>query len=404
MPTDFGPGLILDFLNQPINVRWGTKPDEQGLLAEYPPGPGAPDFESIQDVMRGTPTAYALDSGQSFEGVNMGASGLGYTVLARGLVCFGNPRDGDPCFIACPGYKYYSGEGSDALQRGVLNEEEELAWGPTGGGTGGKLIALSFAEDAFFAVYYDYAEDSTTIATSFDGIVWSRGSPFSSSGGAVAATFKMVEDDEGGPDRKVITYVSAGDIGQDNSEIMNSVSNLLWAVSNDGLEWSSGSNTGVLAEPGTNYFLLRNYACTVAAGSVDADRKIFVAAAATKTRINNPDEPESEIPFVMLSTGAAVSETGNTWDTISVEGLPAGLDQISFGLAATYCREKDSSGHFLMTDHEFITGEEGHATPNSTLYKSPDGNDWSKIKTNTNWMATLSAIARDLDKTTIVHI
>lgn len=384
-----------DALTRIYNVHWGLAA-QQGLLAEYPPGPGAPDFESISEVLKGTPTAYALGSGQVFPGVNMGASGLGYTVLTRGLVCFGTPRGGDACFLACPGF--YAG--NYELKRGALDENGRLTW--SGAGSGGRLVALSFAEDAFFAVYYNLEADITTIATSFDGLTWSSAPAFPSSGdlgaygGAVAATSKIDDND-----KKIITYVAAGDILQDNSGFRNSVSNLMWAISSDGAAWVSGSNMGMMAEPGTKYDLLFNYTCTIAAGAVIANnkvRKLFVVAAGTKTLI--PD-PHGLAPFAMLTSAPAVSETGSAWNVAAV-GLPAGLDQISFGLAAAYCRETVDSGHFLMTDHEYITGEAGHAIPNSNLYKSSDGSTWSKIKTNTNWMATLSAIDKDLR--TIVNI
>lgn len=395
-----------DIVTRIVNIQWSLV-DQQGLLAEYPPGPGAPESEAIGEVMNGTPTAFALDSGQSFPGVNMGASGLGHTVLTPGLVCFGTPRDGASCFIAAPGFKYLSG-GSDALKRGFLNESGDLVWESTGGG-GGKLMALSFAEDAFFATYVDFSGDSpkTNIATSFDGETWSSGSAFPSissrqaaHGGAVAATFKIIKDEDGA-DKKLVTYVAAGEIEQDNSEIANSVSNLMWATSSNGSAWNSGSNTGTMAEPGTWYNFIFNYACTVAAGSISTGKQIFVAAAGTKTSIANPNNPD--LPYAMLTSAPAVSETGSGWSVTAV-GLPAGLDQISFGLAVTYCRRKDKSGYFLMSDHEYITGELGHAVPNSNLYKSSDGRTWSKIRTNKNWMATLSAIAKDLNATTIVRI
>lgn len=401
--------LDLDFLTRIINVSWGLV-DQQGLLAEYPPGPGAPDFESIQDVMKGTPIAYALDSGRTFPGVNMGASGLGYTVLTPGLICFGKPRDGDACFLACPGFEYYASYGgSDALKKGILDDDGKLVWSGTGGG-GGKLLALTFAEDAFFAIYDDTATASTTIATSFDGDIWLSGSAFPASGdlgalgGAVAATFKIVKDEDN-KDKKIVTYVAAGLIVQDNSEFRNSHSNLMWATSINGHEWISNSNMGMLAEPGIWFDIINDYACTIASGSVDKDRQVFVAAAATKTEVPDPRPFVPPLPpFAMLTTGAAVSETGNEWDTIKLPGaLAAGLDQESWGLAVTFV-QTETNGYFLLSDHELISGGLGHAIPQSNLYKSFDGRTWSKIRTNNNWMTTLSTIAKDLGATTIIHI
>lgn len=401
--------LGLDFLTRIVNVSWDLI-DQQGLLAEYLPGSGAPDFESISEVMQGTPTAYALDSGRTFPGVNMGASGLGYTVFTRGLVCFGKPRDGDACFVVAPEFGYY--EGSDALKKGILDESGELVWSAMGSGGSGKLVALTFAEDAFFATYYDVLTRTTTIAT-FDGHVWSSGSAFPASGdlgaqgGAVAATFRIIKDEDG-KDKKIVTYVAAGQISQDNSEFANSASNLMWATSTDGSTWSSSSNMGMMAEPGTFYDIISNYACTIAAGAISANKQIFAAAAATKTLVPDPNPTELDpppLPFAMRTAGAAVSETGSDWATITLPGaLEAGLDQLSWGLAVTFVTTKEDNGYFLMSDHEYITGDPGHAIPKSNLYKSSDGRTWSKMRSNINWMSTLSAIDKDLGATMIVHI
>jgi hypothetical protein len=394
MPDNIG-AYSPDLLTNIYNVQWGSA--QQGLLAEYPPGPGAPLFENIQDVMKGIPTAYALDSGEAFPGINMGASGLGYTVLTKGLVCFGQPRDGDACFIAAPGFQYYSNGGSDALKRGFLDADGKLVWKDTGDGTG-KLIALAFAGEAFFAVHAK-ANGGSTISTSFDGENWISNPAFSdeaSMGGAVAAVRK--NDGE-------LLYTSCGEIAQPSEDIRNFVSNLAWATSTDGSVWSAGSNPGSMAEPGVNYGIISNYPCTVAAGEVTEDtevgqeiKQIFVAAAATKKRIENPND--TNVPFAMLTAAPATSTTGESW-TVTAIGLPAGLDQFSWGLAVVYC---NGGQYFLMSDHEYISGEVGHAIPKSNLYKSSDGKNWAKIRTNINWMSTLSVVASNLSATTIVTL
>jgi hypothetical protein len=392
-------GFVQDSVTRVVNVRWGGV-EQQGLLAEYPPGPGAPEFETIQDVMKGNPTAYALDSGESFDGVNMGASGLGYTVLAAGLVCFGKPRDGAACFVACPDYKYME-EGGDGLKRGILNEEgTDLAWDTTGSGGTGKLIALNFAGEAFFAVYRD--GDTISIATSFDGKTWttSTASADGSSGGNVAAI--VVTDSDG---EKHYSYVACGQIIQEDpaDEWGNFVSNLAWATSDDGTSWSSGSNSGMMAEPGANFGIINNYSCTVAGGSAVRDGEtvgLFVAAAAGKTSVPATRYPFR--PFAMLQSGPAESQDGADWSVTPV-GLAPTIDQFSWGQAATFVRTKTGEGYFLMSDHELISGDDPE-TPNSSLYKGSSDGGWLPIRTNNNWMATLSTIAKDIGKTRVIRI
>ncbi len=376
-----------DVLTRIYNVHWGGV-DQQGLLAEYPP------LEGTAGVMDGMPTAYALDSGEVFEGVNAGASGLGYTVLTRGFVCFGKPRDGEACFIASPD--------ASPSQRGILDEDGVLVWSNVAiGGGAGFQTALTFAGDAFFAVFQEI-EGPARIATSFDGINWATAQAFSGKdayGGAVAAVQTAAPTPE---EPAKYLYVACGEIEQKDDDYGNVVQNLMWSTSTDGNTWSSGYNPGMMTEPGTWYNLLLNFACTVAAGTVNKEdgvsNDVLVAAAATKTQFVNHLTGDL---YAMRRSGGAMSTTGTSWNVTGV-GINPGLDQLSWGLAVTYCQSKDSDGgYFLMSDHEIFSDRLG----DSNLYRSADGVSWSKVRTNKNWMARLSAIASDLsDATKIVRI
>jgi hypothetical protein len=184
----------------------------------------------------------------------------------------------------------------------------------------------------------------------------------------------------------------------------------MWSISTDGKTWNQGHNEGIMAEPGTWYSLIHNFACTVASGPANAKnddgelelKDVLVAAAATKTKIDNPLTGNF---FAMRRSGGAMSTTGTSWHVTGV-GIEPSIDQLSWGLAVTYCKGKDNDGgYFLMSDHEIVEVPGEGRTGNSNLYKSPDGSSWGTIRTNANWMARLSAIASDLsDETKIVRI
>jgi hypothetical protein len=292
------------------------------------------------------------------------------------------------------------GESDDTLQLGILDDEGHLQWAETGGEEG-RLQALSFAGDAFFAIYSYYEQDRDDhIATSYDGVTWT-----STEGGAkittgAVAAVKTGEDSEG---RQQYLYVACGEIlhVDPDREFANRVDNLAWLTSSNGTDWVSDFNEGGMAEPGTKYNIIANYACTVAGGS-----ETFVAAAAAKTKIH--DEIRNKDYAVLTSApaeSAPSTEGALEWNVTKV-GIDAGLDQLSWGLAATFIRTAADDGYFLMTDHEIITGEgDSVAIPSSTLYQAAaSGGSWSTVKKTNNWMATLSAIAKDLDGTTIVTI
>src|SRR5580765_8265493 len=128
-------------------------------------------FSNIPYFAGATVKAIALDSKRTFDDVAAGASGLGFTVMTRGLICFGEPRDGEPCFMAVPGYKHDPNGGAQAIKRGTLRADGTLQWSDIGGGI--DLCALTFAGGAFHAVYCAKSGyGPTRIDTSFDGKTW----------------------------------------------------------------------------------------------------------------------------------------------------------------------------------------------------------------------------------------
>ena len=142
---------------RPVKFVSGVK--QQGLLGIFPElPPYQPPTDGEEGEEGETPPAkvkaIALDSGRVFNGVAAGASGLGYTVLTKGLVVFGSPRDGAGCFMAAPTYNYSTRQAAVKIRRGAI-EKDELRWNDVaiGSETGAELIALRFAGGAFHAVF-----------------------------------------------------------------------------------------------------------------------------------------------------------------------------------------------------------------------------------------------------------
>jgi hypothetical protein len=245
-----------DALTRIYNVKWGTVL-EQGLVADYPMVSGGPAL--------GPPTAYALDTGERFSGVNMGASGLGYTVLTAGLVCFGAPRDGDACFMAYPDYNIITNMSQDAIiKRGKLKGDGTvLEWKTAGGGRG--LVALTFAGEAFHAVYCDEDTGATRIETSFDGVNWLSKPAFPAQdkfdcGGAVAFNGDVLNED--GSVKTRGSYAAAGTLevatpeDADPAYSLSTISSLMWCTAaapkenETAMTWTFGTVAGPDNNPG----------------------------------------------------------------------------------------------------------------------------------------------------------
>lgn len=404
-----------DLLTRIINVH-AAPVDQQGLIAEYP--------YNTDDGL-GVPIATA-ESGEAFSGVAMGASGLGYTVLTKGLVCFGKPRDGAACFMAAADFDIgLSFEKTASIKRGALDEDGKLKWEPAGGGKG--LVALTFAGKAFHAVYLeDKFMGATRIETSFDGKTWngSLGFPAETLGGAVAYNGT--------------SYASAGEFtaitaGSDPSYTLGSYGNLAWATATapaeDGamsLGWSSGSINGIDDNPGSQTgagIIAVNGACTVAGG-----RGSFVAATYDKNKIvveipSGGGDTVVQRQVILQTAAAAHSTRGNSWSNTELSGVtngffefssPGGKTRLDFGgsmsTAVIYVRKREGAGYFLCAAHssttvQLETNDPGTTSRFSTLHRSDDGQAWSTMRTKPDCLFfTLSAIARNLAKTTIVTL
>jgi hypothetical protein len=265
------------------------------------------------------------------------------------------------------------------------------------------VLAITFAGGAFFVVHCAFELDAPTfIMKSFDGINWTDYEAFPKVtgsrgrfGGAVAAIRHPIT---GAP-----VYVSVGQIEQDDDNYTSVTHNLLWSSSDNGTDWSDPAFTpGMLEPPGTWYNLLENYTCTVAGGNIKGT-PVFIAAAGVKTQVTNPRTGRFYAP---LTAAAARSTAELSWNTTTLPGaLPGDLDQLSFGLAVVFVKTSLINGYFLMTDHNFVTGDPANwGERTSTLYKSTDGIGWTRLRTNLNWMATLSTVAKNLNPRTIVEL
>lgn len=393
-----------DVLTRIVNVNWGF-PAQQGLLAEY-----SRSGSGIDPV----PTAHALDSGDIFSGVNMGASGLGYTVLTTGLVCFGKPRDGPSCFLACTEYNLATDVRAGTIKRGTLNDDGDLVWESTAEGGEG-LVALTFAGDAFHAVYC--VDDGTFVATSFDGLIWSRVLAFPSQdqavrGGTVA--FNGDKKDSVGNVTEAGSYAAAGFVdidtsGQDPAYFFGFIRSLSWSAAaapppppasgNSSLSWNFGAVSGIDEDPGfeaTHQQL--PLPCTAAGG-----KGMFVAPAYSK--VKTVVQLDEDLSLVAINTTAviAVSSDGNSWSTVPLPGVTQGSYEQSgnsHGLAVVFIRTSKDEGYFLGSSFNF-PGSESF----TMLHRSDDGSSWSEIRQSSGaFYFTLSAIAKDLDSTTIVTI
>jgi hypothetical protein len=244
------------------------------------------------------------------------------------------------------------------------------------------------------------------IDTSFDGETWGRHNAFplpsedgeANIGGAVAA-LDLSPDDI--PDDKVYVYASVGQAlvrtpeDADPPYTMGIVPNLSWASSGNAVTWISKHNSGVDDGIGASDFLLGtaglNQACSVAGGA-----GLFVAPAYTKRIETTGDIPRTAI---IPTAAIATSRDGAAW---SPTPLPSATDN-SAGMAVVFVKTTATTGVFYCTT---TNSTEDNTDTNSTLYTSFDGRAWQKIKTsdNSHFYWTLSAVAKDLSATTIVHL
>jgi hypothetical protein len=402
-----------DFLQRIVNVHWrkpvvpGGLVVQQGLLATF-------DNEEGHHAP-GSLKARALDSGQEFPDTNMGASGLGYTVLTRGLVCFGTPRDGEPCFLACPDYFLDTGGQAEvAVLRGIKsgligNETDhsiEIAWQAV---ASGPVVALTFAAGAFFVVYQNTSDGGpTSIATSFDGRNFSAAEAYpydiklNQTGGAVAGLVVNQTD----PSRPRTTYVSCGSLDADvdpDNPYFGIQTNLAWATSSTGLGWGYDGNMDVVGDPGS---FVGQTGGTNVASAVAAGNGLFVAAATHKTVVLN----DAGLPYVTHQGAVATSTSGSGWSTTA---LPGAVTATKNTYSSTSCvvfvqtdvdlKTGQPTGYFLCGGHGY-DGNISDFSPFGGVWRSVDGHGWSHIIPNRIYNVTLSAIAKDLGSTKIARV
>jgi hypothetical protein len=152
------------------------------------------------------------------------------------------------------------------------------------------------------------------------------------------------------------------------------------------------------------------------ASTVAGGKGTFAAAAYSK------EKEIFEIPvagsgtfrqFILQTAAAAVSSDGSKWSLKPLPGVVEGYyipsnegdsRGVSYGTAAAFIRTSADHGYFLCAASS-SNNDKGDVTHYATLHRSDDGKSWSEeIRRTDGFFFTLSAIAKDLDKTTIVHI
>lgn len=368
-----------DFFQRIVGVHWPTKAPPQ-FIAEQ---------ALISTELK---NAFALDSGDTFSGMNTGASGFlksskAWTVLTAGLVAFGKPRDGDACFMVC------SDRTSGTIQRGIedVGGESGIAWSTVYSVPANSLYALSFAGNAFFISYSSDTGHPSSCAVSFDGENFTElGNIYSVSGtpGSVA--------------NNGIGYAAIGDFPNNPSApaIVADDDSMMWSSSNDGTSWSGGHSSPETANPGISIALNPSLAGGMGrfVGAADDHSKLF---------------PYSDTQQTNMSTAAAaVSSDGRSWTTAALPGAVVGYyDNVSLvhgdsnAQSVCFVRTTGSNGYFVMTG---IGVHQPEGTFESYIWRG-NGSSWSLVQsigpdTGLDSFTAVSAIARDLSSTTIVQV
>ncbi len=406
-----------------IDTR-GKQPYQSGLLSRitaihFPSRPvGVAEQGLLALDIGGASTAIALDTGESFSGISTGATGrlisaTPFTVLTPGIVVWGQPRNGNACFMACVN--------GTTILRGIEDvggDMEGIVWNPVYTADG--LIALSFAGGGFFVVYQpsDSGRLDSSCAVSFDGLSFSEignlygGLPSLSlhdglTPGSVAfngrgyATAGMYFSDANYPQ-----YLAARD------------SNMAWASSGDGSSWSASCSPDEMTDPGMNadYINLAStgYAYTTIAGGAGR----FVAAATSRSVFQStfpvPGTGGEEFSkWVFPTAAAAVSNDGSSWTTVKLPGATEGnfvqhdatfySTAESDALSVAFVRTGGSGGYFIITANGAMQSG-GDTTSASWCWKG-DGYSWQMVKqANDASLRILSAVAQNLSATKIVTV
>src|SRR5580765_3377905 len=387
-----------DILTRVYNVHWDTEEEQQALL-------------QIGD------SAVALDTGESFHGIATGASGTlknDFTVLSSGVVVYGTPRDGDPCFMACTdGITIRRGSQAD-LDDPILWETVFIVPAEVDSGWG--LTALSFAGDAFF-VGYQISELELFYTASFDGIHFKAiGNPYAD----VPTTASHAQQVSGSVAKNGEVYATVGIFShQDNfPEIITTDNNMMWSMSNDGRSWDSGFSYPEIANPGIRPDWIdlgsdggRAYT-TVAGGA-----GIFVAAGTVKSAFKRyTDDVIGDTSQNIHPTAAAVvSSDGSSWHGTPLPGaftanyepvVGGGLGTVtdeSVSLSVAFIKQGDN-GYFVISANGTKVTSGDPLIAGSWCWKG-DGHTWDMVKhSDAADFGVVSAIAKDLSSTTIVTI
>lgn len=402
------------FLERIVGVHWPKK-EEGGGIAIAEPEQALVVFDSESG------SSVALDTGDSFGGTISGASGrlgLGvlstrFTVLSSGVVVYGKPINGDACFINCDG---------NAVMRGTHSDVGTINWDSVYSVGNSKRFGLSFGGGAFFLLTED--EDTNVLCTvSTDGVHFSGGSnPFANvpendnirgrSPGSVA----------GGTD----IFVATGQVNsvpnaflEDNS-IVSGDSAMMWAASSTGAAWASGYSPDELTDPG-QLSGGTSLGSTDAMATVAYGNGVFVSVATKRTNFFwfSSGIPSTTHYTTRPTAAAAVSSSGSSWSTVALPGAVqanynvGGANSASESNAVAFIKtgeiKSDVAGVPPIPTGYFVMTANGGSSPPGPIYSDNgcwrgDGGSWSRVMSGTTTFGHVSAIAKDLDKTTIVRI
>jgi len=402
----------------------GKQPYPSGLLARIVginfPFPTAVAIAE-QGLLLVGGMAVALDTGDSFPGISTGATGKlintkPFTVLTPGVVVYGKPQHGDPCFMACT-------DGTTILRghQDIGGDMEGIVWDPVYGANG--LCALSFAGGAFFVVYQPGSSQSTTAscAVSFDG------ENFNEIGNIYSGLPSLSVHDQLVPGSVAFNgngYATAGAFFTDPNYpyiIGLDDQNMAWASSGDGLGWSADCSRSETQDPGTEPYGLGLGAggttTALAYTSIAGGAGRFVAVATTRTvfqTIFPVPGTGGEVfeQYVFPTAAAAISGDGSSWTVNKLPGAfeafysePVGGPQDrtdSTAASVVFVRTGGNAGYFVIS----ATGlsQQGASNSYASWCWKGDGSSWQMVKqSNDANFGTVSAIARNLASTKIVY-
>lgn len=406
--------LDLDFLTEIVNINWDV--EEQALL-----------------VTSSNPLiAVALDTGETFSGVNSGASGQlllnTFTVLSKGIVVYGKPRNGDACFMACVD--------EITILRGVQDidgDMEGIVWSPIHSvplTSGRGLTALSFAGDAFFITYSTDTDYLPFCAVSFDGVSFSEiGNIYPSVPLLDVGGEPNEEKISGAIAHNGTSYAAAGMFDTTPShysptlEITPADYAMMWGFSGDATNWSSGYSPDEVTNPGANPAPVftdvpGGFTSTVGFTNIAGGNGLFVAAATTREGpfiVQKPTETFT-IATTRPTASAAISSNGSSWITIRLPGAIQGnyiydavssiniYNSRSVAASVAFIKTGAKSGYFVISATGDVEEHSVQTSAGSWCWKG-DGSSWSLVKqAGEDNFGTVSAIAKDLSSTKIVRI